>query len=186
MSEDGTCDLSIIEEVIGWLETDLICIKSTIEPGTVDRLREKFNKRITYSVEIIGEGKYFIPPWKYPHATDPTQHDYLVVGGDPKDTSAVANIFWSRLSPDLNIYQMSGTEAEMTKYMLNTWGAMKVTFANEFYEICKAHDVDYMKVLQAWGADGRVEKMHMRVVEGKQGFGGKCFPKDVNAIYQAC
>jgi UDPglucose 6-dehydrogenase len=86
------------------------------------------------------------------------------------------------MSPDIDIQLTSAIEAEITKLMENTWGAMKVTFANTIYDICEEYGANYTKVLQAWGADGRVEKMHMRVIPHKRGWKSKCYDKDVPAL----
>jgi hypothetical protein len=63
----GSLDTSIVEQVVDWIDTPLILIKSALQPGTVDRLTEKTGKKIAVSVEFIGEGKYPIHFWKYPH-----------------------------------------------------------------------------------------------------------------------
>src|SRR5437870_2707288 len=66
-------DMSIVEDVISWLDTPLILCKSALQPGTVDRLVKETGKKIAVSVEMVGEGKYFVPYWKYPDAEDPTK-----------------------------------------------------------------------------------------------------------------
>lgn len=180
--ERGKLDMSVVEEVVDWLETDLILIKSALQPGTVDRLVEQTQKNIAVSVEMIGEGKYFIPFWKYPDPENPISHSMLIVGGEEQTAKACADILWSKMSPDIDIHLVSAIEAEITKLMENTWGAMKVTFANAIYDICQKHGANYTKVLQAWGSDGRVEKMHMRVVPGKRGWRSKCYDKDIPAL----
>mgnify|MGYP001610084135 CR=1 FL=1 len=182
---DGSLDMSIIEEVVGWIETPLILIKSALMPGTVDYLKEKYNKRITVSVEMVGEGKYFIPYWKYPHPENPLYHSFIIVGGDEKDATETANYLWHKMSPEIDIHIVSAVEAEICKMMENTWGAMKVSFANDIYEICQRYGANYTKVLQAWGADGRVEKMHMRVIDGKRGWKSKCYDKDIPGLIRA-
>lgn len=183
---DGTLDMSIIEDVLSWLDTDVILIKSALNPGTVDRLKEQYpDKRIAVSVELIGEGKYSLPYWKYPHPTDPTLHQNLVIGGTVEDATMAAEYIWERQSPDLDIHMVTAMEAEICKLMENTWGALKVTFANEMYDLCNAYGANFIQVLQAWGSDGRVEKMHMRVVSGKRGWVSKCWDKDIPAIVAA-
>lgn len=181
-AKNGQLDTSIVEDVVSWLETDLILIKSALQPGTVDRLVEQTGKLIAVSVELIGEGKYSIPYWKYPHPTDPTLHQTLIIGGEDDTARRCADVLWSRMSPDIDIHLTTAIEAEVTKLMENAWGAMKVTFANTMYDICGDLGANYTRVLQAWGSDGRVEKMHMRVVPGKRGWGGKCYTKDVPAL----
>lgn len=175
-------DVSIVEEVVGWLETPLILIKSALEIGTTDRLIKQTGKKIANSVEMVGEGKYFIPFWRYPHPEDPNYHGFLIIGGAPEVANACAEVMWSRLSPDINIHLTTALEAEITKMMENFWGAQKVTFANMMYDICQEFGANYIKVLQAWGSDGRTEKMHMRVVPGKRGFTSKCWDKDIPAL----
>lgn len=175
-------DMAIVEDVVGWLDTPLILIKSALQPGTTDRLVKDSGKNIAVSVEMVGEGKYFVPYWKYPDAEDPTKHNFLIVGGEPEVANACANFLWRKMSPDVDIHILTAIEAELVKLMENTWGAQKVTFANVMYDICQDLGADYTKVLQAWGADGRTEKMHMRVLPNKRGWKSKCYDKDVPAL----
>lgn len=178
----NTLDMSIVEDVVGWLETPLILIKSALQPGTVDRLVKETGKKIAVSVEMVGEGKYYVPDHKYPHAEDPTRHDFLIVGGEDETARRCADFLWSKMSPDINLHLTTAIEAEVTKLMENCWGAMKVTFANTMYDVCEKLGANYTNVLQAWGSDGRTEKMHMRVIPHKRGWKSKCYDKDVPAL----
>lgn len=180
--ENGELDMGIVEDVVDWIDTPLILCKSALQPGTVDRLVEKTGKNIAVSVEMVGEGKYYVPSHKYPDAEDPTKHDFLIVGGEEETARRCADFLWRKMSPDIDIHIVSAVEAEITKLMENTWGAQKVTFANVIYDICEEMGADYTKVLQAWGADGRTEKMHMRVMQHKRGWESKCFDKDIPAL----
>lgn len=180
--KDDELDMSIVQEVVQWIETPLILIKSALQPGTVDRLVKETGKNIAVSVEMVGEGKYNIPFWKYPHPTNPTKHQFLIVGGEEETAMRCADFLWAKMSPDINIHLTSAIEAEICKLMENFWGAQKVTFANMMYDICEKLGANYTKVLQAWGADGRVEKMHMRVLPYKRGWKSKCFNKDIPAL----
>lgn len=175
-------DMSIVEDVVSWIDTPLILIKSALQPGTVDRLIGETGKKIAVSVEMVGEGKYFIPFWKYPDPLDPVAHNFIIVGGEEDTARRCADFLWSKMSPDVNIHLTSAIEAEITKLMENTWGAMKVSFANTMYDICDKFDANYTRVLQAWGADGRTEKMHMRVLPHKRGWRSKCYDKDIPAL----
>lgn len=181
-AKDGALDMSIVEDVVGWLNTPLILIKSALQPGTVDHLVEKTGKKIAVSVEMVGEGKYFVPYWKYPDAEDPRKHSFLIVGGEDETAKRCADFIWRAMSPDIDIHLVTAVEAEITKLMENSWGALKVTFANVMYDICGELGANYTRVLQAWGADGRTEKMHMRVVPNRRGWKSKCFDKDVPAL----
>ena len=174
-------DISIVEDVIKQLETDVILVKSTVPPGTIDKLREKTGKRICFSPEYIGEGGYYTPP-QYPDPTDPRKHDFMIIGGEKKDCEDVLSFFMPKLGPTKKYYLISAIEAELIKYMENTWGAMKVTFVNEWHEICKQFGASYDIVREGWLLDSRVERMHTAVFKDKRGFGGKCFPKDLLGI----
>jgi len=186
MKEDGSCDISIIEDVVKGCDCPLILIKSTVPPKTTEMLRKKYKKRICFSPEYLGEGKYFMPFWKnYPHPTEMKYHYFQIFGGAREDTQQLVEVFQRVLGPNCQYWQTDSTTAELVKYMENSWGATKVTFANEFYRIAKAFGVDYRELRELFLLDGRVERIHTAVFEGKFGFGGRCFPKDVNAIVKA-
>ncbi|MDZ4228347.1 MAG: hypothetical protein U1E54_03815 [Candidatus Levybacteria bacterium] len=179
-------DLTIIEDVIGWLQTPLILIKSTVPPGTVERLSAKWpKKRIVFSAEYVGEGKYHISPWKYMSPTDPTLHEFQIFGGRKEDCEAVANHFIKRLGPEKTYYIVDSIEAEIIKYAENSWGAMKVIWAQEFYDLCQKMGASWIRVREGWALDNRVEKMHTAVFVDDRGFAGKCYPKDINGIVSA-
>lgn len=185
MSANGEVDLSHVEEVLSWLNTPVILIKSTIPPTTTDSLKSKYGKRIVFSPEYIGEGKYVVQWWKdknYPHPTDMKYHDFQIFGGERKDTNYVIEFFKKVLGPEVKYIQTDSKTAELVKYMENSWGATKVTFCNEFAKIAEVFGIDYNELRELWLLDGRVERMHTVVFEDNRGFGGKCYPKDVNGI----
>lgn len=180
--ESGELDTSIVEGVVDWLETDTILIKSALQPGTTDRLVKKTGKNIAVSVELIGEGKYWQPPHKYPHPQDPRQHQMLVVGGEEPARSKAAEILWEKMSPDIRIHLVTALEAEITKMAENTYGALKVTWANVLRDICDEYGANFIQVHQAWSEDGRVDAMHTRSLAHNRGWNSKCYNKDVRAF----
>ena len=177
-------DTSIVEETIAWLKTPLILIKSTVPPGTTDELARKYNKKICFSPEYMGEGGYYIPP-QYVDPTNPVQHPFVIVGGEKNAANDIIDIFVSALGPAKTYFQCSAVEAECIKYMENTWIATKVTFANEWKNICDRFGATYNIVREGWALDARVEKMHTAVFKDRRGFGGKCLPKDLHGIIAA-
>lgn len=179
---DGELDMAIVRDVVGWLETPLILIKSALMPGTVDQLVKDTGKRIAVSVEYIGLGNYYIDPHDYPDAKDPRKHKLLVVGGETTTAQACAEILWSKMSPDIRIHLVSATEAEIVKLIENFYGALKVTFANCLYNLSEAAQQSFLRIHQAWSADGRVDPMHTRVVAHKRGWSSHCYDKDVAAL----
>jgi UDP-glucose 6-dehydrogenase len=180
--EDGSLDTSILEEVVDWIETPLILVKSACQPGTIDRLVEKTGKKIAVSVEFIGEGTYPIHFWKYPHQNDPRLHQMLIVGGEQKTAEACAEILWSRMSPDVKIHITSALEAEITKLVENSYGALKVTFINTLMSLAQKSDTSFVRMHQAWQSDPRTDSMHLRAVSFDRGWRSKCWDKDVPAL----
>lgn len=178
---DGSCDVSIVENAVDKLLTNQIgIIKSTVTPGTTKRLTHLSGKWLVFSPEYFGESKYYLPPEWAPRAWP-----FHIFGGPKILTSQCVELFKPLFNPRTFYAQTNWITAEMTKYMENTWGAMKVTWANEWFDICEAFGANYDEVRELWALDPRVEKMHTSVFEDSRGYGGKCFPKDVKAIIAA-
>lgn len=181
-NEDGSLDISIVEEVVGWIECPLIIIKSALHPGTTDMLVRKYKKRIAVSVEYVGEGNYPVHFWKYPHQSDPRYHQMLVVGGEPDVAEEAAQVLWRRLSPDIRIHKVTALEAEIVKLIENAYGALKVTFANTFLSLAERSGSSWIDMHQAWNSDPRTDSMHVRAVSHERGWRSKCWEKDVPAL----
>lgn len=181
IKKDGLCDTSIVEQILEWLDAPVILIKSTVAVGTTERLKKQFNKRIVMSPEYVGEGKYRVSP-RMDFQTDMGATPFLVLGGDNADCNYILDLLIPVLGPEKRIYKMSTTEAELVKYMENTYFGVKITFAQEMYDICKQFGADWYSVWQAWSADPRVDVMHTAVFPEARGFAGKCLPKDLNAL----
>jgi UDPglucose 6-dehydrogenase len=180
--QDGELDTSIVEGVVSWLETETILIKSALQPGTTDRLVRETGKNIAVSVEFIGEQNYFIPPELYPDPKNPKKHRLLIVGGEEPARTNAAEVLWEQMSPDTRIHLVTALEAEITKMAENTFGALKVTWANVLRDICDKYGANFIQVHQAWSEDGRVNPMHTRSVAHKRGWNSKCYDKDVRAF----
>jgi UDPglucose 6-dehydrogenase len=181
---DGNCDTSIVSSVVEWLETPLILIKSAIKPGTTDRLKFRFKKRIVVSPEYVGESKYYIPD-RFLNPSDPLKHEFIILGGDDEDCEAVADIFAPLVGAVTRIRFMKAIEAEIVKYAENSFFATKVMFANELREICEAYGASWHRVREGWIDDPRVGVMHTAVFPNDRGYDGKCYPKDTIALMKA-
>ena len=179
MAADGSCDTSIVEEVISWLETPLIIIRSTISPGTTDRLKKQYpKKRIVFMPEYIGETA------AHPLA-DESARTFLIFGGDKEDCARAVEVFQKVYNASVKILCVSAAEAEIIKYMENAAIANMVTLANEFYNICKAFNVPYNMVREGFLMDPRMSRYFTFVYPKARGFGGKCLPKDLSALVKA-
>ena len=124
---DGSCDTSIVEKTISKLKTSLILIKSTIAPGTTDRLSKQTKKHICFSPEYIGESKYYHPYW-----VEMIETPFLIIGGESQDCEKIINFFEPVMGPTKTYFKCRAIEAEIIKYMENSFFATKVTFVNEF------------------------------------------------------
>lgn len=167
--------LSFVNDAIGVLEPGkIVVVKSSVIPGTTELLQRKFPQhKILFSPEFLREAsavKDFACP------------DRQIVGYTSRSKSAAASVL--KVLPKAPFARlMPATEAEMVKYMANSFLSLKVVFANEFYELCKALGLDYNLIRPAVGADRRIYDSHLEVMAGGyRGYGGTCFPKDVNAI----
>lgn len=174
--EDGACDTSLVEEAVRSIDAPLFIIKSTVEPGTTDKLKKETSKRIVFSPEYCGESKYWT---EYKFHTDVKETPWFVFGGDPKDTEKAVQYFIRVVGPTKKYHQTEALVAELTKYIENTFYALKVTFCYEINELCERMGVDYYKMREAWLLDPRINPMHTAVFEeSERPFGGRCVPGD--------
>jgi UDPglucose 6-dehydrogenase len=179
MRKNGSCDLSIIEEVVYEIDSynlgNIIVIKSTIPPGTTRRLNEECkNTQIVFNPEFLTEAN-FIEDFK--------NQNRIIIGGPRPATTIVKNLF-RKVFQATPIIKTGSNTAETVKYFTNCFLATKVSFANEFKQICDQVDVDYDKVVEYALYDQRIGKTHFSAPgpDGRPGFGGSCFPKDLNAL----
>lgn len=172
MGGDGCCETSAVEEVVDWCGADILVIRSTVSVGTTDRLRAKTGKRIIFQPEFLGE-----TPWapKLPHTK------FIVLGGPREDTKPVLRLYQSLLGPEVIYREVSAATAELMKYTINAFLAVKVAFFNEIYDIAASAGVDYDELRELVLLDHRVGASHTMVTE-ERGFGGKCLPKDLSAL----
>jgi len=178
---NGELDMHIVEDVIDWIETPLILIKSALWPGTVDRLVKKTGKKIAVSIEYLGMGKYYIPI-DYPDPEDPRKHQMIVIGGGEETASKCAEILWEKMSPTIRIYINSALEVEIGKLVENSYPALKVTWINCLYNLAKKSNTNFIRIHQGWTADPRVDGMHQRTTSNKRGWKSHCWDKDVPAL----
>jgi UDPglucose 6-dehydrogenase len=174
---DGSCDTSIVRKVIQELKEKrydgIIVIKSTVKPGTTEDL-----------IVLTGKMKIcFVPEFLRERCaiTDFTEnHDLLAVGTYEKDI--YDKVVECHGKYPKKIVQLSPTEAEILKYYSNVYNSMKIIFANEMYEVCKAVGADYTSVKEAFVKRGTTIDMYLDVNDNFRGYGGMCLPKDTAAL----
>jgi UDPglucose 6-dehydrogenase len=173
---DGSCDTSIVEGVVAWLEAKVIVICSTVIIGTTERLRRQTGKRLVFSPEY-GPGDSPGHPFRDRRAVN-----WLILGGELEDCQVVADVFKTAFSADLVIRFTDSRTAEMAKYMENAFLALKVTFCNWFYDLAESSGVNYDELRELWLLDPRMGRSHTFVYQDDRGYGGSCLPKDVDAL----
>ena len=107
----------------------------------------------------------------------------VIIGGPRPASTKVKNLF-IKAFPDIKIIKTGSNTAESVKYFTNCFLTVKVGFANEFKQICDKVNVDFDKVVEYGLYDKRIGTTHLSVPgpDGLPGFGGSCFPKDLNAL----
>jgi len=171
--QDGSCDTSAVEDAVTWIVPP-ICIKSTVAPGTIDRLVRNTGKRIVFSPEYIGE----TPFHRYREKLD---LDVIAVGGDEETCELFLDLFRTVYGPEPRYFQTQAVTAELAKYMENCFFATKVAFVGQFYLLAKKSGANFTTLREIWTADTRIGRSHSTVTDGL-GFSGKCLPKDISAI----
>lgn len=170
---DGSCDISAVRECVGWI-TAPMCMKSTVPPGTTESFQIETGKHIAFSPEHIGE--HDAHPWREEGACG-----YVIVGGSTMVVHAVRNAY-AAYKPNVQVITVdSPTVAEMSKYMVNCFLAVKVSMANQFKDACDLFGIDYEDARKLWAMDPRVTDTHT-FVSKERGYGGSCFPKDTKSL----
>ena len=173
---DGAADTSIVEEVVSWIESEIIIIRSTVPVGTSDRLRVETGKAVVFQPEY---GPAETPDHPF---NDLRKVRWAILGGLRRHTTLVADLYKTTFSAEFVIQQTDAKTAELTKYMENTFLALKVAFCNEFYDIAEGFGVDYNELRELWLLDPRIGRSHTFVLPHARGFGGRCLPKDLSAM----
>lgn len=176
---DGSCNTSIVEEVIDWIGAPLIVIKSTVEPGTTKRLIKKTGKNIVFCPEYAGESSYWSP---YPFHTSLVETPFFIFGGERELCETLVELYQPIAGPTKTYRITDSTTAELVKYLTNCFYATKIGFCNEMYDLANKVGCSWNELRELWILDPRLNPMHTLVFSDKRGFGGKCFPKDTKAL----
>ena len=177
---DGTCDTRIVETVISDLkDLDItsVVVRSTVPVGTCERLG------VAFMPEFLTERN-----WE----NDTKNTKDWIIGCDHQDDklfkTVMKRIFVTAKRngriKGANFVWASTKEAEAAKLVRNAFLATKVSFCNEIYDWCSELNINYDAIAQLMGMDERIGTSHTSVPgpDGKRGYGGTCFPKDMNSL----
>ena len=187
---DGSCNTSIVESSVASVnDRKIVVVKSTVTPGTVERLQKKYpKKRLIFNPEFLTESQ----AWE-----DFISPDRQIVGPTSKSMSDAVEVlsllpqknFIRPWTSDYTKKSVNATEAELGKYASNVFGFIKVIYGNIIADMCfaiekvKGTKVDYNNIRELMGADLRIGAAWLNVSHGNYcGAGGYCFPKDMNSF----
>ena len=174
----NTQDISSLEEIINQINNNkIIVIKSTILPGTVQLMQEKYpKKRFLFNPEFLTE-ESADQDIKYP--------DRQIVGYTKQSYTIAGDIL--NLLPQAPVERIVKSEvAEFIKYYGNCWFAVKVAYNNQMYDLAQEIGFDnrnWEDIIDCISADKRIGRSHLEIWhKGFRGYGGKCLPKDTKAL----
>ena len=178
---NGTINLDIVYEVFEEISIlnkndNVILLRSTVLPGTSRKLSETYkNLNIVFNPEFLTERS--------------AKHDFInqarfILGGSKELTNKTATLYRWRFGETVPIIQTDYETSELIKYMNNCFFATKVSFLNEMYQVSSELGADWNIAIEGFVRDGRVGHSHLEVPgpDGSFGFGGSCFPKDIQAM----
>jgi UDPglucose 6-dehydrogenase len=152
----------------------LIVIRSTAVSGTTDKLEEMYPFHVAFNPEFLTEKNAL---------NDMLNTDRVVIGaGRESDMEKILSAY-KPIFPNAKYIKVDRKTAEMIKYAANVFLASQIAIANEIYHVCNSVGVDYDAVKNAVLHDSRIGRnINVPGHDGDFGFGGKCFPKDLNAL----
>jgi UDPglucose 6-dehydrogenase len=176
--DDGTCDILAVDQSLSRLNAvgyqNLVIIKSTVLPGTTDRFCNKYpDLKICFIPEFL----------RQEHAIEDylEQQQHLIVGCNSDDVFELVKNLHQDFSKEF--FRITHTEAEFTKYFVNTFNSLRIVFANIFYESCQHLDADYNKVLSAATTRNVIaHDSYLKCSDQLRGFSGRCLPKDAQTF----
>ena len=180
---DGSINLDIVYDVFNNIEKcreegsePVLLLRSTVTPGTTRKLQIGFhNLRIVFNPEFLTERSAKL---------DFINQSRFVLGGNVVDTTIVAELYKWRFGQHIPVIKTDYETAELIKYMNNTFFATKVSFMNEMKLVSDEVGANWEHCVEGFSLDGRVGHSHLNVPgpDGKMGYGGSCFPKDIQAM----
>jgi UDPglucose 6-dehydrogenase len=179
---DGKIDLAILNDAINDINEvsinrkTIFLIRSTVVPGTTDNFQNIFpNLRLVFNPEFLTERSANF---------DFINQTRFILGGSKDNTTKVADLFRWRFGRSVSILETNYATAELIKYMNNTFFATKVSFMNDMKLLADKCGVVWEDAVEGFIRDGRIGHSHLNVPghDGRYGFGGSCFPKDIQAI----
>ena len=183
--EDGSADLSYVLKVaeeLGEIMTEykVIIDKSTVPVGTAEKVREAALLKAQVDFDVVSNPEFLREGFAVDDFLKP---DRVVIGtSSAKARKILEKLYRPFVRQGNPIYFMDERSAELTKYAANAFLATKITFMNEIANFCELVGADVDSVRKGVGSDTRIGK---RFLFPGIGYGGSCFPKDVQALVKS-
>lgn len=184
---DGQQSIEILEKELKLLSESkydgVVCIKSTVDPYRMGKIMEKFCSVTSYNRLKIAHNPEFLTAAN-PFSDFMKQKAICIASPDVFILRVVVDAYHT-IFPGIQVYHsLNCIETAIAKYMRNCYLALKVTFANDFHELCRCYNANYDTVVEMFLSQGGIEGTHLKVPgpDGKYGYGGMCFPKDMAAM----
>jgi UDPglucose 6-dehydrogenase len=183
--EDGSADLQYVLSVAEQLGTimtgyKIIVNKSTVPVGTAEQIRDIISKNYKGDFDVVSNPEFLKEGVAVEDFMKP---DRVVIGTQSeKAKKMVTELYAAFMRQDNRIIFMDERSAELTKYAANSFLALKVSFMNEIANLCERFDADVDLIRRGIGADSRIGK---KFLFPGIGYGGSCFPKDVQALVRS-
>jgi len=183
--EDGSADLSYILGVADHLgktikDYKVIIDKSTVPVGTAELVKEAIAKNTTVSFDVVSNPEFLREGFA---VSDFLKPDRVVIGTESAKARKILEELYKPFVRQGNpIHFMDEKSAELTKYAANSFLATKITFMNEIANFCEIVGADVDMVRKGIGSDARIGN---RFLFPGIGYGGSCFPKDVQALLKS-
>lgn len=183
--EDGSADLSYILDVaeqIGKLLNNykVIVDKSTVPVGTSEKVRAVISANAKFDFDVVSNPEFLREGFAVDDFLKP---DRVIIGSRSEKAKKIMGELYQPFVRQGNpIVYMDEKSAELTKYAANSFLAMKITFMNEIANFCEIVGADVDNVRIGMGSDDRIGK---RFLFPGIGYGGSCFPKDVQALVKS-
>lgn len=187
MDEDGSADLQYVLQAagdtgrflkeLGDNEFKVIVNKSTVPVGTSDLVTNAIKEAGAVNFEVVSNPEFLREGYAVEDFMKP---DRIVIGANtPKAMKVMRELYEPFVRQGNPILEMDTRSSEVTKYAANSYLAMRITFMNEMANFCEKVGANVDNVRKGMGTDNRIGK---RFLFPGIGYGGSCFPKDVNAL----
>ena len=185
MKKDGSISLEIVygvfEDIHNVIDYEkekqpIILLRSTVTPGTTAKIQMEYTKmNIIFNPEFLTERSAKL---------DFINQSRFVIGGTWGNAIMVEHLYQWRFGKHIPVIKTNFETAELIKYMNNCFFATKVSFMNEMKLVSDKIGANWEDCVDGFSLDGRIGHSHLNVPgpDGKMGFGGSCFPKDMQAM----